>query len=309
MSEWIASGAAVESGPEIPLLGRRAPARRSPPMLSRMGRPGDRALALLDALAARPVGHLLAAWLLLALGFGIVYWVAGVAGAGGLMEHGAMEPASARGLLSALYFSFITAMSVGYGDVLPVGAMRVLAILEAAAGLLIFGFVISKFVSRRQEEVIDEIHRIAFEDRLGRVQTGLHLALGEMQALAALCADGAQPPPRTLARAESVALVFARELRVVHDLLYRPQQQPDEEALEAILVTLAATYREMHDLVECMPPAAVAASGFRRSLGAIARLGTEICGECVPREHAPALREWMDQIQESARRLPGAGGR
>jgi hypothetical protein len=278
-------------------------------MRARMGRPGDRALALLDSLAARPVGHLLMAWLVLALGFGVIYWVAGVTGFGGLMEHGAMEPASAGGLLSAIYFSFITAMSVGYGDVLPVGAMRVLAILEAAAGLLIFGFVISKFVSRRQEEAIDEIHHIAFEDRLGRVQTGLHLALGEMQALAALCADHAAPPPRTLARVESVAMVFARELRIVHDLLYRPQQQPDEEIFEAILVTLAATYRELHDLVGCMPPAAVTAAGFRRSLAAIARLGTEICGECVPREHTPALREWMDQIQESARRLPGAGGR
>jgi len=288
--------------------------------MGRVARSGNFAVGLLDALAARSVGQLLLAWLGMAIGFGVMYWIAGLGGVGGLMESGTPEPMTLRGLLSAIYFSFITAMSVGYGDVLPTGSMRVLAIVEAIAGLLIFGFVISKFVSRRQEQVIDEIHRIAFEDRLGRVQTGLHLALSEMQAIALTCDGGGAPPPRTLARAESAAMVFARELRTVHDLLYRPKSALEEETVEAILVTLTAAFRELNDLVACLAggadPASAASSAashavasrsaaLDRSLQSISRLGGEICGECVPRAFAPGLKDWMDQIQDLARRLPG----
>jgi Ion channel len=312
MAEWTEAGGRIEMGDERAkepaAAGAVAPAGRG--TMARVARSGNFAVGLLDALAARSVGQLLLAWLGMALGFGVLYWIAGLGGLGGLMEAGTPEPMTLRGLLSAIYFSFITAMSVGYGDVLPTGPMRVLAIVEAIAGLLIFGFVISKFVSRRQEQVIDEIHRIAFEDRLGRVQTGLHLALSEMQAIALRCGDGGAPPPRTLARAESAAMVFARELRTVHDLLYRPKSELEEETVEAILVTLTAAFRELHDLVACLAGGADRAGAPRsaaldRSLHAIGRLGGEICGECVPRAFAPGLKDWMDQIQDLARRLPG----
>jgi hypothetical protein len=35
----------------------------------------------------------------------------------------------------------------------------------------------------------------------------------------------------------------------------------------------------------------------------IAALAAEICGECVPRNHARALKDSMNQIQELARRI------
>jgi hypothetical protein len=39
---------------------------------------------------------------------------------------------------------------------------------------------------------------------------------------------------------------------------------------------------------------------LRVSVATMARLATDICGECVPREYAPALRTWMDEIQRLA---------
>jgi hypothetical protein len=36
---------------------------------------------------------------------------------------------------------------------------------------------------------------------------------------------------------------------------------------------------------------------------AMSRLAREICGDCVPRQFAPALRSWMDQIQRLARQI------
>jgi len=39
---------------------------------------------------------------------------------------------------------------------------------------------------------------------------------------------------------------------------------------------------------------------FAASLRTMTRLAREICGDCVPREFAPALKTWMDQIQRLA---------
>ena len=73
-----------------------------------------------------------------------------------------------KGFASALYFSFVTATSIGYGDIVPVGGARVIAVAEAITALLVFGAVVAKFVSHRQEELVSEIHRFTFEERLDR---------------------------------------------------------------------------------------------------------------------------------------------
>src|SRR2546430_1380582 len=116
----------------------------------------------------------------------------------------------------------------------PIFRSRLLAIAESIAGLVLFGMLISKFVSRRQEELISEIHRIAFEDRLGRVRTNLHLVRTELQTTAQLCEGHEIAPPEAIGRVESIAIVFAGELHAVHDLLFRPQQALEEPVLEMI---------------------------------------------------------------------------
>src|SRR2546428_450025 len=141
------------------------------------------ARAFLASIAERSIGSLLRLWLGMILGFGVIYWIADGWQGHGLVANGNPVDLSAGGLAQAVYFSFVTALSIGYGDVVPLGPARVLAIAEGFAGLLIFGCVISKLVSQRQEEMVEEIHRTSFEDRLGRVRTNLHLVLSELQAI------------------------------------------------------------------------------------------------------------------------------
>jgi hypothetical protein len=256
----------------------------------------------IDALAERSVGALFWLWLEIVIGCGIAYWlIAWASPRFALIANGAPVASGVRGLLPALYFSAVTATSIGYGDIVPLGVARVLAVCEGIAGLILFGCVVSKFVSRRQEELIGQIHRIAFEDRLGRVRTNLLLVRTELQATARLCEGRDIPPPEAVARVESAAMVFVGELHAVHDLLYRPQDTPEEAVLEAILAGLASVFREFNELLACVqaqraerPPALTA------SVSTMSRLAREICGDCVPREFAPALRTWMDQIQRMA---------
>lgn len=258
---------------------------------------------LLDALGERSVPSLIRLWFWMILGFGGVYWLAGMFMGHGIRASGEPITSDLSGLLTAIYFSFVTALSIGYGDVVPTGAFRALAIAEGAAGLLIFGVVISKLVSRHQEEMTAEIHRIAYEDRLGRVRTNLHLVHSELQSIAAMCADPQVRPAEAMIRAESTASVFLGEMRTVHDLLYRPQQVPEEEVLESILANVAAGCHELGDLLTCFPATVPRSHAMSRTLQSMSIMAREICGECVPRQYAADLRYWMDQIQHEADRL------
>jgi len=305
MAEWTATGGSIELTTPSPSNGKGGPAI-SP---GREARAANRSRsqqwgnAILDAIESRSTAQLFLFWLAMILACAVVYWLGGLSHRHGLISGGTPVPFTPAGLAVSIYFSFVTATSLGYGDVLPMGALRIVAIMEAVAGLLVFGAVVSKFVSRRQDQLVREIHRVTFEQRLARVQTDLHLVLSELQAISAMCAEGNAQAERVAVRLESAAMVFAAQLRAVHDLLYRPQWTPEEAVLEAILASLAAALRELADVLACLP------AGFRRSPmldGAcrrMARLAEEICGECVPRAFAPALTIWMDRVQATARRL------
>jgi len=307
IGDWMERGEAVE---------RLAPPLVDVPLVpgqDTAARPRERSLdgsqrrqwatAFLDAIDSRPTSQLFLFWLAMVVLCGVAYWLAALLGYHGLVAGRVPIGFTAEGLATAIYFSFVTATSVGYGDVVPVGATRVLAIAEAVTGLLVFGAVVAKFVSRRQDTIVREIHRVTFEERLDRVQTNLHLVLSELQAIATMCDDGTVRPERVSARLESAAMVFAGELRAIHDLLYRPQRAPAEPVLEAILAALAGAFRELTELLACLPTTFVRSTTLDGSLRVMARLADEICGECVPHAYAPALTMWMDRVQEAARRI------
>ena len=257
-------------------------------------------------MARRSIGSLLATWLLINLVCGVLYWLISFLPAHGLREQGEPLAHGANALLEAIYFSFVTGLSIGFGDIVPVGAVRVLAVLQGGACLLVFGAIISKLVSGRQEELTEAIHRIAFEDRLGRVRTNLHLVVSEIQEIAALCTDGRKAPAAMQTRIESAAAVFTGELRAIHDLLYRPQEAPDEDVLESILAHLEGGLREFGTLLECVSAESRRAPALAANVRVLAALASEICGTCVPREYAPHLKVWMDRIQADARELTRA---
>jgi len=265
------------------------------------------ASTFVDALTMLSVGALFRLWIAIVVGCGVVYWTFELLQNHALEANGAPLSHDLRGFAAAIYFSAVTATSVGYGDIVPTGFARLLAIAESMAGLVLFGMLVSKFVSRRQEDLISQIHRIAFEDRLGRVRTNLHLVRTELQTAAQLCEGRDVAPPEAIARVESISMVFTGELLAVHDLLYRPQEAPDEAVLEMILASLTSVFREFAILLRCVEVGRPERSPMLRStLATVARLAREICGDCVPREYAPALRTWMDHVQRIASEIEQA---
>lgn len=294
MEAWVASGAPVE--------------RSSPPMAMSQARPSvgrnvTRHLSWLEILANWPLERLVGFWLGMIVVFGGIYWLAGIGMGWGLQAGNAEVKPDLSGLGTAIYFSFVTALSIGYGDVIPLGALRILAVIEGIAGLLIFGCVISKLVSRRQEELTEEIHRTTFEDRLDRVRTNLHLVFSDLGAVQQLQAEQGALTGQVLRRLESTVRVFRGELQTVHDLLYGSHLEPDEEALESLLANLVICLQSLLELNSSRPTGNGQSATLDAGLRSISNLAKEICGECVPRVYAPALKESMDQIQELARRI------
>jgi rhodanese-related sulfurtransferase len=258
---------------------------------------------LVELIDRQSTSRLFLIWMAIALSFGVIYWLAGLMHHSGLVENGQWLDGSLHGLLSAIYFSFVTVTSVGYGDIVPRGVARIAAVTEAILGLLVFGAVISKFVSRRQDQVMAEIHRVTFDERLDRIQTNLHTVLSEFQHIAMLFSDGKASAERTNARLESTTLVFLAELRTVHSLLYRPQKTPDEPVMAGILASLASALNALDDCLRARPDGQERSPLLTRVLRTTSSLASEICADCVPVVYAPILTMWMDRIHEIAGRI------
>jgi hypothetical protein len=89
----------------------------------------------------------LSAYLLAGLFFGVLHWAMAIAWPGSLAEA---SPSSAPGgvsLSTAIYYSFVTLATLGYGDVVPKTELaRGLAVLEAVGGQLYIAVTIARLV-------------------------------------------------------------------------------------------------------------------------------------------------------------------
>ena len=107
-------------------------------------------------------------WLILVILFGLLYYVLDA-------RYDILASRGKEGFLNSIYFSFITSFPIGYGDVVPVGIGRFFAVIEGITGLIIYGIVISKLVSYKQESILNELYEISFEERLHRFRSALYL--------------------------------------------------------------------------------------------------------------------------------------
>jgi Ion channel len=314
IADWVESGEPTESvtdtasepGPaaELPAgpplgVSSSGAVGRGPARLSRMRRWDN---SVLELVQRRSTLQLFLMWIGMILLSGFAYWLGALMGEHGLVEGGRPVGADLKGFADALYFSFVTATSIGYGDIVPVGGARVIAVAEAITALLIFGAVVAKFVSHRQEELVSEIHRVTFDERLDRVETNLHMVISEMLSITAMC-EAKAPLNRISTRLESAALLFLGELRTTRDLLYQPRLVVEEGVLAAILATLASALSVLSDLLAGLPPEFSRSQPFTITLDRLTGLAEDICGECVPHTYTPRLVFWMDRIQATARRI------
>jgi hypothetical protein len=151
--------------------------------------------------------------------------------------------------------------------------------------------------------LVQQIHDIAFHERLHRVQTNLHLVISELLAFGAACCDEAAQPLGMVPRLESITLVFSGELYAIHHLLYEPELAPEESNLNAILANLSSALNTLHEVLLKLPAGMERSRTLEDALRTISVLAAEICADCVPKTYAPSSRMLMDRIQQTARTI------
>ena len=98
------------------------------------------------AIDAEHIYAALSAYLLAGLFFGVLHWAIASTWSGSYADAGAVG-AAGLSLSTAIYFSFVTLATLGYGDVVPkTDVARGVAVLEAVAGQLYIAVTIARLV-------------------------------------------------------------------------------------------------------------------------------------------------------------------
>jgi hypothetical protein len=77
-----------------------------------------------------------------------------------------MDPKGGKTFLDALYLSIVTFTTLGYGDVVPIGFGRLVAILVVGSGLFTTALVIGKMASERQFSLLLLLHTSDIQRRI-----------------------------------------------------------------------------------------------------------------------------------------------
>ncbi|MCA9478088.1 MAG: two pore domain potassium channel family protein [Nanoarchaeota archaeon] len=93
-------------------------------------------------------------------------------------------------LWQTIYFSFVTATTTGFGDVIPMGNFRIIAIAEVITGLLLLAIVTSKFVSIKQDQIMKELYDISLSEKINRLRSSLFLYKQHLNRLTSNAQEG-----------------------------------------------------------------------------------------------------------------------
>ena len=207
-----------------------------------------------------------------------------------------------QGLADCLYFSVVTATTLGYGDIVPLATWaRLLAATEAVGGMLLVGALISRLLSEQQEKLLRDTHSLAFQERLGRMQTSLHLLIADFQDMENMHVRQLIDQPRIQLRLSSGATILVRDLRIVQELLSDNGNQADEISLELLLVTLNGALQAYLDVL------VICKAGQSRIATQLGKVVSEICSECAPSGFSEETKTLIQRTETLGQKILMAG--
>ncbi len=115
--------------------------------------------------------RILVMWIVVILLFGAIYIF--FSSQGNFLSYA--ERGKVTSFFDAIYFSFVAATTTGFGDILPEGIFKLVAIFEVIFGLLLLALVTSRLVSIKQDAILNEVYEISFSERINRLRSSLLL--------------------------------------------------------------------------------------------------------------------------------------
>ena len=86
-----------------------------------------------------------------------------------------LKSANVNSIFDSIYFSFVAATTTGFGDIIPIGAFKVIAVLEVISGLLLLALVTSRLVSIKQDILLNELYDLSFKEKVNKIRSSLLL--------------------------------------------------------------------------------------------------------------------------------------
>ncbi|WP_461176468.1 potassium channel family protein [Virgibacillus ainsalahensis] len=93
---------------------------------------------------------LLIIYCIVIIGFGLIYFILSFHGII-LVENGELRQVSALGTaIHSMYFSGVTLLTIGYGDITPIGIGRLIALIQALIGYILPTAFVLRLVQSQQ---------------------------------------------------------------------------------------------------------------------------------------------------------------
>ncbi|MBI3336449.1 two pore domain potassium channel family protein [Candidatus Peregrinibacteria bacterium] len=135
-----------------------------------------------NAIAQLPNSALLLLWAGMTFGFAVAYWIISLISP----DHGptiAITVPPFERFFDSLYFSIMTATSVGFGDIVPQGFSKILTSIQAIASLSTFAILVTKLVSQKQEHFTENLYRLSNEESAHTILDEFHLVRQDIDIL------------------------------------------------------------------------------------------------------------------------------
>jgi hypothetical protein len=116
--------------------------------------------------------RILLLWILIVVIFGFIYYF--LTDKGSFLLYNLQDKVVDK-VIDSIYFSFVTATTTGFGDIIPFGLFKILAIFEVVLGLLLLAIVTSKLISIKQNAILDELYELSFNEKINRLRSSLVL--------------------------------------------------------------------------------------------------------------------------------------
>lgn len=116
--------------------------------------------------------HIFLIWFLVIAFFGLIYFF--MANDFSNLIY-AKDSSIVKNIFDTTYFSFVTATTTGFGDIIPIGFFKIISVFEVIFGLLLLAVVTSKLVSIKQNAILEEVYEISFNERINRLRSSLLL--------------------------------------------------------------------------------------------------------------------------------------
>lgn len=189
-------------------------------------------------------------WFAIATLFGVAYYQFR-SSSSYLMNN--VTGAPAEQLLDHIYFSFITATTTGFGDLIPMGLFKVVAIFEVVMTLVIFAVLTSKIISLKQNMIIEEIYDISFNEKINRLRSSLLLFRQHVGSFVAKIESGAVRKKETDDLYIQLSS-FEDNLNEIRNMLHKPTKGHYTKIIDAVNAELifngiTHSMERMHELM------------------------------------------------------------